>query len=619
MRVLLRVAAPWLLTALLLFTGAARLCAEFDSEDFVSVDELAVGDLCVGRTVLAGSEVEEFEIEIVGVVRGVGPESDLIIGRAHGEVLEKTGIMQGMSGSPVYLNGRLVGAIAGTWPYTKEPIASITPIGEMLPALDALEARTGERPGMGNGGAYGSLLFPGNEFASSRIGWITRSAGRAAPPAAPGTDAEPRFYGGRELAPLACPLVVSGGDERFLRRTQEIIGEWGFAPVRAASSGEAVAAAEIEPGSSVGIQFVRGSLNWAAIGTVTYRDGQDILAFGHPVFDAGAVEAPMVGAYVHTLMPLQSVSFKFASGTELVGTFMQDRRRVVAGRLGPPPSMMPLSVNVEEDGYGSRTYEFEVIRSRPYGSIFSGLAVSGAVAQALKSVGPSSIDLTVRLTTGDDVIDYATTFYTSDPAFRAGGELSSLMDLVLENEFEERGIDEVRLEVAIRPERRTAVIERVEANRGSYEPGDEVVARVTLRKWKGEREVRTVSLSIPRTQAEGPVLLRVGGPESYHAWEADRLGSGLAPRSFEQLLGLVDRSKPGNVVTAQLLVEQPGLSLEGRELRGLPGKAALAMASTAVSGAVDPTELGVVAEDELVLDRDVVGYHELRLIVKTKK
>jgi hypothetical protein len=345
----------------------------------------------------------------------------------------------------------------------------------------------------------------------------------------------------------------------------------------------------------------------------------NILAFGHPVFDAGAVEAPMVGAYVHALMPLQSVSFKFASGTELVGTFLQDRRRMVAGRLGPPPPMMPLSVSVEEEGYASRNYDFEVIRSRPYCSIFSGLAASSAIAQALKSVGPSSIDLAVRLTTGDDVIEYATVFYTSDPAFRSGGELSSVMDFILGNEFEERGIVDARLEVAIRPERRTAVIERVEASRGSYEPGEEVVARVTLRKWQGEREVRTVSLRIPHTQDEGPVFLRVGGAESYHAWEEDRLGAGLAPRSFRQLVGLIDRSKPGNVVTAQLLVEQPGLSLEGRELTGLPGKAALAIASSTVSGTVDPTELSVVAEDELVLDRDVVGFHELRLIVKEQK
>ena len=128
------------------------------------------GDRCVGRTVFSGTEIEEFEVEILGIVRGSAPGSDLIVARAFGETLERTGILQGMSGSPVYLDGRLVGAMSSTWAYTKEPIGGITPIGEMLPALDAMDDETGELRG-GSGG-FGRLLFPEGEFAASRIGCI---------------------------------------------------------------------------------------------------------------------------------------------------------------------------------------------------------------------------------------------------------------------------------------------------------------------------------------------------------------------------------------------------------------------------------------------------------------
>jgi hypothetical protein len=453
------------------------------------------------------------------------------------------------------------------------------------------------------------------------------------------------------VSAIPTPLVVSAGDERFLARVAEIVGgglvpvaggagvrtpalvspDGGAGPSRGVGDPPATGAAGgsagpgrrgglgIEPGAAVGVQFVGGDANWTAVGTVTHCEGDRVLAFGHPLFGMGAIEVPMVGAYVHALLPLQTVSLKFASGSDPLGTFVQDRSSAVAGFLGPVPSTLPLSVTVREAGYGSGRYDFAVMRSRPAGSIFAGLASAGAVEEGLKASGPSSVDFRARLVSGDDVIEYETVFYTESPAFRIGGELSSLMDLVLENEFEDREVDEASLDVEVHGERRTAVIHRLETDREFYRPGDDVHLTVTLRHWHGGEEERSLSLRLPRSLGDGPLLLRVGGAASYHEWEGDRLGPGLRPRSFDQLLGLLDRSKPGNAVVAQILVERLGLSLSGDEIKGLPGRAALALSSGSTSGAVDLAELSVVAEGEIRADSVVSGYHELRLTVRSAR
>ena len=588
--------------------------AKLDTERFVPVEELEPGDRCVGRTVFSGTEIEEFEVEILGVVRGTAPGSDLIVARAFGETLERTGILQGMSGSPVYLDGRLVGAMSSTWAYTKEPIGGITPIGEMLPAFDAMDDETGELRG-GSGG-LGRLLFPEGEFAASRIGWLADAAGIPRSPDDLASGAVLGSYEGRAMTPIGVPLVVSGGDDRFLDRVNEVLGAGGVSVIRGAAAGQTDATAELEPGSAVGVQFVTGDVSWTAIGTVTHREGDDIVAFGHPLFNAGSAESPMVSAFVHALLPLQTVSMKFASGGEMVGTFMQDRRRMVAGRIGPVPELMALKVRVSEEGCGSSEFEFGVMRTPPYSSLFAGLAASGAVSEAVFSSGRSSADLTLRIETGGDVVEYATTFFTADLPLRAGGELAALMDFVFENRFETREISSAELTIDVLGERRQTFIERVDVDRPIYHPGDEVALSITLRDWKGARSEESIRLRIPAFIGEELLLLRVGGADSYHEWEAERLGEGLRPRNFEQHLALIERSKPGNTVVAQLASRRPGLSLQGGELRDVPGKAALALGSSATSGAVDLVEYSLVDQAELTTDREVQGYHELLLVVK---
>ncbi len=619
-------AAALVATVLLAIPAANGARADTPEGYFVSVEELKRGDRCVGRTVFVGTEIEEFELLILGVIRGAAPGTDLIIGRAGGALLERTGILEGMSGSPVYKDGRLIGAISSTWQFSKEPIAGITPIGEMLPALELMdtEGHASGRPGLDE--LPGLAMLPEGERAASSLARICDTAGMLERRIDLHSASNAVAFGDRVLSPIAAPLVVSGANADYVHRASRILGPGvapllgsGVAPGPAAvpgsSSGAGWNAGELEPGSAVGIQFVRGDVNWTAIGTVTHRDGDRLVAFGHPLFNAGAIDMPMVAAFVHAVMPIQSMSFKYASGGELLGTIKEDRNRAVAGIVGPGPPMVPFTVNIRANG-GERLFEFETVSNRPYTALFSGLAFGGAVSSAVKASGPVTVDMSVRIDTGEEMVEYRDVFHTTEPAMRCSGELSLLLSFIAENAFEERELRGVELDVTIREGDSWTVISRVDADRKVYRPGDDVTLRLFMRPRQGDPFERELSLRIPNSITPGALTVRVGDAVSFHLGERDRLAAGAAPRSYEQLLNLIRDAKPGNIVVAQLLSDSPSLSLSGDEMRGIPGRAGLAMASSATSGAVDPSMFSVLRERELAVEGQVVGSFEMTIHVR---
>jgi len=605
----------------LLATGTAT------AVDIVALEELRPGDRCVARTVFRGTEIEEFEIEILDVVPGHHPGGSIILGLARGEVVERTGIMQGMSGSPVYLDGRLVGAVAMSWSFSREPIAGITPIEEMLPAFEMLEERTGDAGGVGVSYAAAFDRATRGELSGSPIRRLVELAGLSAI----SHDSRGGSDGSRAgPAPLLAPLLVRSSDRVFLDRASELLEPLGFAPVtgwgggsgagrpaQAISMGDdgGMAAGTIEPGASVGAQLVTGDIDMTAIGTVTHLDGDRLLAFGHPLFNAGAVELPMVAARVHASMPSLAVSFKFASGAEHIGAFLQDRRRVMAGRLGASPHMLPVTAMISVDGAAPTRYEFEVVRSPAYASLFTGLALSDAVAEAARLSGPATAELHVTASTAGGAVDYANVFYTEGLPYRVGGEVSSVVDLLLLNEFRESDLEGVSVELRVRSGRRQSFIERVSAGRPVCSPGDTVDVRVALRDWQGESREHALALVVPRSAEPGPVLLRVAGGADHQMLEIERLGAGALPRSFEQMTSMIEEVRSEDTVVVQLLSFTPGLSHSGRELEGLPRRAALVMAAGAATGTVDRAEMTVLDAGEFTHDRPVAGVHEVQLTI----
>src|SRR5215475_4166054 len=316
------------------------------------ISDIRPGMVGIGRTVFSGTQVEEFRAHILGVIENViGTQRNLILARLEGGPLATTGVIAGMSGSPVYIDGKLIGAVSyalGSFP--KEPIAGITPIAEMTDATSVISTR-----------APGSRVKV--EFPLSRDGLLQafRKALNWNRPFADRAD-DAQFVGstgvggvgGREIAtmlrPIATPLVMSGFEPDVASTLGAAFQDQGFVPMAGGAGthpGEMPFDGPLKPGDAIGVTFVNGDLELGATGTVTHIDGDRVYAFGHPMYNLGPTEFPMTRAYVYTVLPSLASSMKLSSTGEVIGTFLQDRATTIAGRLGPGPRMIPVSVTLQ--------------------------------------------------------------------------------------------------------------------------------------------------------------------------------------------------------------------------------------------------------------------------------
>ena len=247
------------------------------------VDSVRAGMTGYGLTVFHGTTIDSFPVTILGVLKGNRPSADLILARGSGDFLERTGIIAGMSGSPVYIGGRLIGAISYTWAFTKDPVAGITPIGEMLGSL-----RSWPEEKLGSSDArYGALDLPPGDTSPL-----------------PG-----------EAHPIATPLAFSGFTPEALRYLDPWLKDHGFVSAPGGGAPGGGSCDSLVPGAAVGVELVRGDMSATAIGTVTYRDGSRVLAFGHPFYALGRVKLPMTAATIHTIFASQQISTKVGSAT----------------------------------------------------------------------------------------------------------------------------------------------------------------------------------------------------------------------------------------------------------------------------------------------------------------
>ncbi len=320
-----------------------------------------------GKTVMVGTELEQFGVEVLGVMKDVSPGRDMILARLSGCNLEHAGIIQGMSGSPVYIDGKLVGAVAFAWEFAKDPIAGITPFEQMVAYVRANDRRIAaesrpaepERPEKGGVRTAGVRLDP--ETLGDRDQPLPAIA-------EPGNG--PTAVSGGGLAgmkPIATPMAASGFTPRSLAMLAERLGPVGLAPTAGGSAQAEIVARfgdkPLVPGAPVSVAMVTGDFDLSGIGTVTHVEGDRVYAFGHPMMGQGACEFPMMTGYIHTVYPRTSVSMKLGSPLKVVGVLDTDVSTAVSGRLGQTPDMLPMSVQVQSGRFAEpHTYHVE---SRP--------------------------------------------------------------------------------------------------------------------------------------------------------------------------------------------------------------------------------------------------------------
>ena len=536
----------------------------------LSADEIRPGMKGIGKSVFAGTRVESFRVTVLGVLRRVDFGGDIILVSIDSgpPVAKGFGIVSGMSGSPVYIGGKLIGALAYTWPFAKRPIAGVTPIAQMLEAF-----QPGSSPVRREGSlrATQPFLIGGERIERATIG----PAGAAATAS--------RGSGSINLIPITTPLLVSGMNPAALQVLRGAFEPLGLMPVAGAGSMGHINT-RMEPGAAVGARLVSGDFDMTAVGTVTYVSGDVVLAFGHTMSSLGSTEVPLVAAYVHGVMPSAELSFKLASGGQTLGRFTEDRPWCAGGRLGAPPKMVGTTIGVvDRDRSVSRDYHIRVVRNRS----MTGILMTAAMVGAMRSLGlPSEGTTRVRFSVEAEGLPRMTRRNTyaveeepgllalllgpSAAVASATGELSQILDSLQNSDFGEAKLARLGIAVELSKKRRVARLEQLAVDRHSVKPGEEVQLTATLRVADAGRVTRAEKVLIPPTCPPGRVQIGVAGGRSADWLRARLEVTEPRPESLTQMVKQVLGRPANDELVVQLALPTVGVEARGLVLRDLP-------------------------------------------------
>ena len=539
------------------------LLAAQTSQNFptISVDHIHAGMRGVAYTVFQGIKPESMEVEVLGVLRNVnGPKGDVILVRLHGEKVEYTGVVAGMSGSPVYVDGKLAGALAfRIGEFSKEPIAGVTPIADML-EINALDRSPAEeaaaRPSVNGvvGNIAGKTASPGDGLSQ------------------PGSEGTQGFA--NYLKPIETPLVFNGFSEDAVHRFASQFASAGIVPVMGAGSvSDARQPEPLEPGSAVSAVLVRGDMDIEATCTVTYIDAQHLLACGHPLLQFGAVDLPMNKAQVLATLPSPLNAFKIVNTTEAAGAFVQDRHTGIMGVFNKQPQMIPVTLTIN-GGAATKEFHYEVLNN----ARLSPVAIMATVFNALHGVNEYGEEITYRVNGSINVkgfpeVSLHNMFSPADggqpAAMQAALSLGERFSRIYDNPYDAPAVNSVRLDFDLVRERRWARLESAHTDVTEARPGDKITVETAIAPYRGERIIRQIPVKIPTSASKGTLRILVSDGETL-----DRVGRG-SPAFGRKLdlastIALLNKEHSNNRVYVSLLEADPEARVADKVMPTLP-------------------------------------------------
>ncbi len=512
----------------------------------------------IGKSVFSGTQVEEFEAIILGVLENVQPKRNIILAQLAGQGLEESGVVSGMSGSPVYIDGKLIGAVAYSFPFARKAIAGITPIEEMLAAGQPKEkTRTAAswpesfQPMMTveNILELNPLLFPAIKHSIA----------------------------GNDFQRLSVPLVFSGFSPALLEKTRPLFSRMGFVPVSSGSSSQTTSplpAGQVKEGDPIAIQLIRGDLDMSALGTATYVEGNRVFAFGHPLYNLGAVDMGLAKAEVLTVVPSLETSFKLAKTGQLIGRFIQDRQAGAVGEIGTLPQFVPLNLTLLDSAGSTRSFRVQVVNDKILTPLLINLSLYSLILSETRAYG----NLTVEFN-GDVYLDNGQSVHLEDlfsgnldaAVTSFSGLLTAVTYYLINNEFQDLRIIRCDLQTRVNEEIKIGVLERVWCDKYEVNPGERINVKVFYRTFRDESIIEEVTITAPQLPPNTEFQLVVGDAASMHQVEVDLYRRPeFSPRNLNQLIRLLNSLRKNNRIYFKLLIPKPGLFLRGEEMGSLP-------------------------------------------------
>src|SRR5829696_84467 len=584
--------------------------------EFYPLEDVRTGQKGVARTVFAGAEPEEFGLEILGVLPGFpAPRKSVIIAKLSGAQVERTSVFAGMSGSPVYIDGRLVGAVASAFPFSKEPIAGITPIKQMIEMFEQGRQSSEGRDKMGflrepRAVSYSQLT--GADWKSLLPNGQTAGVNFVAPVAS-GSPLAALL--GQQFAPIATPLVFNGFSPQAVAQFTPQLQSQGLMPVAGIGGASRmtplgkVTEQTLAPGTSVSVELVRGDYSIAAAGTVTHRDGEHVYAFGHPFLSLGSAEMPMSESKVVTVIPNTLNSFKLSVAGQMVGSISQDRSTGIFGRLGQAPKMVPVTINLHTSRDQVQTFRYEVANDEFLTPLLLNMTIYSTLTSSERSLGDSTVSVRGKIEVkGQEPIVLERRFSMQGAGISAAGSVAAPVQALLSSGFEGVELGPITLDLAATDVRRVATLDRIALDRSEVRSGETVEVQAYVRTESGKQFVQRIPVQIPRDVPLGQLLVFVGDGSALQQGSASQA---FVPQDLSQLVGAINKMKKSDRLYVKLFRITPGAVIGTSELPNLPPSMVATLNSDRSSGGYTPTALSPIFEKELAPAEFVINGQQM--------
>jgi SpoIVB peptidase S55 len=600
----LRLFSLFVLAFLLVF------CVPIHADDPAAIfplKDIKPGMKGVVYTIFEGDAIEKVDLVVIGVLENaLGPKQDVVLVQLLGEKVEHTGVVAGMSGSPVYFDGKLAGALSlKLGVFTKEAIGGVTPIENMLSVIDTPEAApTGSRAASMNTGNTDEVQFTARVPLPQNFGSQT------------GVGA------GEFLVPIETPLIATGIYPDTMAQFSKQLAGWGMAMIAGGTAAPSPDDARLKPGDMVGVELIRGDLTITPGCTVTTVEANGkVLACGHPIFSFGSVSMPMARAHVIMTLASAMASTKIISTGGTIGTLTQDRVTAIGGQLGAEPPMIPVEVSLETPTQ-KKKFHFEVIESPQLTPTLVALATYNGIVGSTAYGEGFTLQLDGEIQIKDHTaVELNDLFAPSDmpvaTGFFVAGSVQSAFARIYSNPYEVAHVTGIHIRVTAVPERRSATIENAWLEKNELVPGETVNVKVQLRPYRGASFIQEIPVTIPAQAARGNLQLVISDAETVNRTvEAAAASSQGQLSGLEELIKLMNRDRENNRLYATLLQPTATLLVEDKIMPNAPTSEISVMNHRQNNGAVRVSNQSTAGEWSVEMHQVISGERTLPIVVK---
>jgi hypothetical protein len=595
-----------LLVAALVLIFSVPIHAD-DTAAIFPLKDVKAGMKGVVYTIFTGDEIEKVDLVVLGVIENaLGPKQDIILVQLLGEKVEHTGVVAGMSGSPVYFEGRLAGALSlKIGVFNKEAIGGVTPIANMLGVMDSAQpAHGGAGPAATNAG---DMQFP------ERVPLPQNLAMRATPTS---------VGGGEFLVPIETPIIASGVYPETMAQFSKQLAGWGMSMVAGGTTAASPDDARLKPGDMVGVELIRGDMTITPGCTVTVVEANGrVLACGHPIFSFGKISMPMARGHVITTLASAMASTKIMSTGGTIGTMTQDRVTAIGGQLGAEPPMIPVDVTLVTPAE-EKKFHFEVIESPQLTPTLVALTTyNGIVGSTAYGEG-----FTLQLDGEIEIKDHTAVtlnglFAPSDMPIATGffvaNSVQSDFAKIYSNPYEMPHVSGIKIRVTAVPERRSATIENAWIEKNELVPGETVAVKVQLRPYRGAAFIQEIPVTIPAQAARGNLQLVISDAETVNRTvEAAAASSQGQLSGLEELIKLMNRDRENNRLYATLLQPTATLLVEDKIMPNAPTSEISVMNQRQNNGTVRVANQSTAGEWSVQMNQVISGERTLSVTVR---